>query len=133
MLPIDEDILITRYGDDPIAAEWYRLQRDFGFPPDIAIRNVDEMREMVNRLPYVMSSISQQQALQRYADACASVLGGLHGLEAYQPPSDQDLAAFADAVSSFADALIAPLTAEQIERLVDQAQQVVVLLRQHHP
>ena len=123
MLPIDEDILQSRYGNDPLAARWYELWRKAGAQPNEAIRAADEMRSLTDGLPMVLPDTGQQQALQRYVDTCAGAIEVFCGLEAYQSPTDQQITS-----QHFAHADAGPITPEKIQELVAEAQRVTVLV-----
>ena len=101
MLPIDEDVLQSRYGDDPMAAGWYRHWRSFGGNPHEAIQAVDDLVKLRDQL-----FPSQIQALERYADAAEGAMEVLRRTSAMLniPP-------------------------EQIHQLVAEAQRVAALIR----
>ena len=132
MLPIDEDILITRYGDDPIAAYWYRRLREKGQQPDAAIREIDTLRQMADRVPYFPPSVSQQQAIQRYVDACAEGVSVLRSLTDYRAPADADILVFvADLRDRLNQTEARPIVPEKIQELARDAQKIMDMLLSH--
>jgi hypothetical protein len=92
MLPIDEDILATRYHDDPRGAHWYRTAREMGADPGEAMRAVGNLRSVALPNP------TQIEALQRYAAACGAAIDVLVDLANFAPLGQ----GFAEAVAEWA-------------------------------
>ena len=121
MLPIDEDILMTRYGDDPIAAEIYQRWREMGADPQGAIQATDELirtRDMyISPPPY-----SQHEILERYIDACGEGILVLQELEGFRSPTDEEVGQLRDLLIT-AD----PFDPEIIQALVEEARRFTAL------
>jgi hypothetical protein len=90
MLPIDEDILLSRYGDNPTAARWYRDNRALGLDPREAIEAVERLLHYADGLPFLQPE--QVQAWERYASAVADGMAVLDSLATFQPPGNQSIA-----------------------------------------